>query len=183
MQLRDAGGLDLDDRLDAHLQAPAHGELTLRRLLSHGSGLQREIPGGVWESLEFPSSTSELLATLEAAERVLAPEAYWHYSNLAFLLLGEVIAASSGLAYEAYVEQRILQPLGLTRTSFEPKPPTAVGYGVDPYSDVAYREPMLEGTVGIGPPGGCGRRSATSAGGRLSSPTRTRRCSRPSRSS
>ena len=39
------GKLDLEDRLDAHLDVPARGDLTLRRMLSHGSGLQREMPG------------------------------------------------------------------------------------------------------------------------------------------
>src|SRR5438034_1815783 len=150
MQLRDAGKLDLKDRLDAHLDVPARGDLTLRRMLSHGSGLQREIPGDVWETLEFPRSTEELLATLEEAEMVLAPGERWHYSNLAFVLLGEVIAALSGVAYEDYVEQRLLEPLGLTRTSFSPEPPTALAYSVEPYSDVVHREPMLvERTGGI----------------------------------
>jgi CubicO group peptidase (beta-lactamase class C family) len=150
MQLRDEGKLDLEDRLDAHLDVPARGELTLRRMLSHGSGLQREIPGDVWETLEFPKSTADLLATLEEAEQVLAPGERWHYSNLAFILLGEVIAKLSGQPYEEYVERRILQPLGLARTSFSPEPPTAVAYSVEPYSDVLRREPMLvERTGGI----------------------------------
>ena len=48
MQLRDEGKLDLEDRLDEHLDVPARGDLTLRRMLSHGSGLQRELPGNVW---------------------------------------------------------------------------------------------------------------------------------------
>ncbi len=150
MRLRDEGKLDLEDRLDAHLDVPARGDLTLRRMLSHGSGLQRELPGNVWETLRFPKSTEELLATLTQSELVLAPGERWHYSNLAFILLGEVIAKLSGTAYEDYVEARILQPLGLTRTSFAPEQPTAVAYSVEPYSDVVQREPMLvERTGGI----------------------------------
>ena len=150
MQLRDEGKLDLEDRLDAHLDVPARGDLTLRRMLSHGSGLQREIPGNVWETLQFPKSTDELIATLTESELVLAPGERWHYSNLAFVLLGEVIANHAGTPYEDYVEARILQPLGLTRTSFSPEAPTAVAYSVEPYSDVAAREPMLvERTGGI----------------------------------
>jgi len=143
MQQRAEGKLDLEDRLDGHLDVPARGDLTLRRMLSHGSGLQREIPGDVWETLEFPKSTDELMATLQEAEAVLAPGERWHYSNLAFILLGEVVAKLSGMPYEDYVEQRILQPLGLARTSFSPEPPTAVAYAVDPYRDVVHREPML----------------------------------------
>jgi len=143
MQQRAEGKLDLEDRLDAHLDVPARGDLTLRRMLSHGSGLQREIPGDVWETLAFPKSTDELMATVAEAEAVLAPGERWHYSNLAFILLGEVVAKLSGMPYEDYVEQRILQPLGLARTTFSPEPPTAVAYSVDPYSDVTHREPML----------------------------------------
>ena len=150
MQLRDAGKLELEDRLDAHLDVPAQGELTLRRMLSHASGLQREVPGNVWETLQFPGSTEELVATLSEAERVLAPGERWHYSNLAYILLGEVVAKLSGMPYEDYVETRILQPLGLTRTSFSPEAPTAIAYSVEPYSDVVRREPMLvERTGGI----------------------------------
>ena len=150
MQLRDEGKLKLEDRLDAHLDVRAFGDLTLRQMLSHGSGLQREIPGDVWETLEFPKSTVELLATLEEAEQVLAPGERWHYSNLAYILLGEVVAALSGMPYEDYVEQRLLQPLGLTRTGFSPDEPVALAYSVEPYSDVLRREPMLvERTGGI----------------------------------
>jgi CubicO group peptidase (beta-lactamase class C family) len=150
MQLRDVGRLDLEDRLDAHLDVPALGDLTLRQMLSHASGLQREIPGNVWESLRFPSSAEELVATLAEAERVLAPGERWHYSNLAYVLLGEVVAKLSGMPYEDYVETRILQPLGLARTSFSPEAPTAIAYSVEPYTDVVLREPMLvERTGGI----------------------------------
>ena len=81
---------------------------------------------------------------------MLAPGERWHYSNLAYILLGELVAELSGMPYEDYVEQRILQPLGLTRTSFSPEEPTALAYSVEPYSDVLRREPMLvERTGGI----------------------------------
>jgi CubicO group peptidase (beta-lactamase class C family) len=143
MQLREDGKLRLGDRLDAHLHVRAHGDLTIRRMLAHASGLQREIPGEVWETLEFPQSTEELLAKLEEAELVLDPGERWHYSNLAYVLLGEVVARLSGMSYETYVEERILQPLGLRRTSFEPVAPYAIAYTADPYSDVLHREPMM----------------------------------------
>ena len=41
MQLRDAGKLDLEDTLDRHVEGAAHTP-TIRRMLSHASGLQRE---------------------------------------------------------------------------------------------------------------------------------------------
>jgi CubicO group peptidase (beta-lactamase class C family) len=148
LQLVQAGKLSLEDRLDQHLPVPAHVTLTIRRMLSHASGLQREIPGDVWETFVFPKSTDELLATLDEAEQVLAPGERWHYSNLAFVLLGETIAALAGMPYEDYVEQRILQPLGLRRTGFAPEEPTALAYSVAPYADVVRREPMLVDRTG-----------------------------------
>ena len=148
MQLRSAGKLALDDRLDVHLDVPVHGDLTIRRMLSHASGLQREIPGDVWETLTFPKSGEELLTALRDAELVLAPGERWHYSNLAYVLLGEVVARLSGMPYEDYVEQRILEPLGMARTTFAPAAPYAVAYSTDPYSDVLHREPMMVERVG-----------------------------------
>ena len=68
---------------------------TVANALSHLSGLQREPAGDIWESLE-PPTREELLAGLEDAERVLEPGRAWHYSNLAFGLLGEVVARHGG---------------------------------------------------------------------------------------
>jgi hypothetical protein len=143
MQLRAENKLDLEETLDRYLPVRAHGTLTIRRMLAHASGLQREVPGEVWETLEFPRSTDELLGKLEEAELVLAPGERWHYSNLAYTLLGEVVARLSGMPYEEYVEQRVLEPLGLTRTSFSPVAPTAIAYSTEPYTDVVHREPMM----------------------------------------
>jgi CubicO group peptidase (beta-lactamase class C family) len=140
MQLRDAGELDLDDPVSKHLPGEHHGTPTLRRLLAHLSGLQREFPGYVWETLEFPDR-ERLVAGLADAEQVIAPGARWHYSNLAFGLLGEVIARRSGLEYEDCIRRRLLEPLRLGRTTFEQEQPAAGGYLVEPYTDRARPEP------------------------------------------
>jgi CubicO group peptidase (beta-lactamase class C family) len=134
MQLRDAGDLDLDDRLELHVPDASHGAPTLRGLLGHLSGLQREMPGYVWETLQFPDRAG-LVSGLAEAKQVLPPGARWHYSNLAFALLGEVVARRSGLEYMDYVGERLLEPLQLTRTTFEQTQPAANAYFVDPYAD------------------------------------------------
>ncbi|MBO0890756.1 MAG: beta-lactamase family protein [Acidothermales bacterium] len=48
LRLRDQGRLRLEDRVDAHLPDTPVGDRTLLHLLSHGSGLQAEAPGGEW---------------------------------------------------------------------------------------------------------------------------------------
>jgi CubicO group peptidase (beta-lactamase class C family) len=143
MQLRDAGKLDLEDPLSRHIPEAAHGTPTLRRLLSHASGLQREPPGEVWETLRFPDE-QELLQTLGEAEQVLPPSAAWHYSNLAYALLGHVVTRVSGTPLQDYVRERLLGPLGLERTTWGPSENAAVPYFVEPYSDAVQREPVLE---------------------------------------
>ena len=143
LQLRDAGKLDLEDPLSKHLPEATHGTLTLRRMLAHASGLQREPPGEIWETLTFPGE-EELLQGLEEAEQVLPPMAAWHYSNLAYALLGIVVARISGRPFREHVQERLLGPLGLERTTWGPGEGAALPYFVEPYSDAVRREPVLE---------------------------------------
>ena len=142
MQLRDTGKLDLEDRLDVHIEGVAHAP-TIRRLLSHTSGLQRETHDDAWLNQRF-ASVPELLETLDRAEHVLPPGARFHYSNLAFALLGIVVERVSGVAYRDYVEQRLLQPVGLARTSFDPDAGAAKGYLVKPYVEGVWDEAPVE---------------------------------------
>src|SRR5437764_537747 len=115
MQLRAEGKLDLADPLKRHLpEASQHGSLTLAEMLAHASGLQREPPGEIWESLVFPDA-AEVVARLPEAERVLPGGEAWHYSNLAYALLGQVVEPVSGTPFRQHVEDRLVQPLGLAR--------------------------------------------------------------------
>ncbi len=146
VQLRDAGKLGLDDPLLRHLPEFAavrchHGrveDVTLRRLLSHRSGLISEGPFSYWDSMQFPEM-AEILAKLPQTEVVLAPDAGAKYSNLAFALLGEVVARLAGLPYETYVCERILRPLGMDQSGFapefEPGERLAIGYSPHPFED------------------------------------------------
>jgi CubicO group peptidase (beta-lactamase class C family) len=142
MQLRDAGKLDLEDRLDKHVDAAAHAP-TLRRLLSHTSGLQRETHDDAWLKARF-ADVPELLETLGEAEQVLPPGARFHYSNLAFALLGIVVERVSGTPYAQYVQEKLFTPLGLTRTSFDSQEPAATGYVVLPYVEGAWEQAPVQ---------------------------------------
>ena len=151
MQLRDAGLLALDDPLSAHVPGVRDERATIGRILSHSAGLQREPPGEVWETLESPSG-EELLARLDEAEQVLRPGLAWHYSNLGFALLGVAVERASGIPYTRYVDERLLRPLGLARTTWAPREPWARGYFVQPYSETVAPEPPVDmsGTAAAG---------------------------------
>jgi CubicO group peptidase (beta-lactamase class C family) len=142
MQLRDEGRLELDAPLrDLLPEAPAGP--TVRHGLSHLSGFQREPPGDIWETMR-PPSREELIAGLEDAERVLLPGFRWHYSNLAFGLLGEIVQRRHGAPYADVLHERLLEPLGLARTTLAEQQPAARGYFVEPYSDGLRVEPHLD---------------------------------------
>jgi CubicO group peptidase (beta-lactamase class C family) len=151
LQCRDDGLLDLDDPISAHLPVSAHGELTIRRLLSHTSGLQREPYGDVWDALQLPDVDS-LLADLGQAERVLPAARRYHYSNLGMSLLGHLVARLRGGTWAELLTAKILDPLGLHEISLGPGPGAAVGYLVDAYSDHVQPEPPTD-LGGVAPAG------------------------------
>ena len=140
MQLRAEGKLDLDDRLEQHLAGVAAGSPTIRRLLCHLSGLQREV-GEMFVSGHSPTEDELVSRSLEL---VLPPGAQHHYSNLAFALLGQVVARTSGQPYTDYVDERIIGPLGLERTTWAPHAPKAQGYLVDEYAGTVWQEPETD---------------------------------------
>jgi CubicO group peptidase (beta-lactamase class C family) len=144
MQCRDHGLLDLDDPLDKHLPGSRHPDLTIRRMLAHLSGLQREPVGDVWESLQGPS-IDDLLAGLDEAEAVLPPGRRHHYSNLAYALLGEVVARLRGASWAEVLQERVLAPLEMSRTSTVRQAPFAAGYFVEPYTGRAVEEAEFPG--------------------------------------
>jgi CubicO group peptidase (beta-lactamase class C family) len=137
MQLRDAGELDLDDRLERHLPGIENGSPTIRRMLSHLSGMQREV-GEMFVEGTTPAEEDLIVGF------ALPPARAHHYSNLAFGLLGRVVSAKSGLPYTRYVDERVIGPLGLGRTTWRPRAPKAQGYLVAEYARTVWEEPETD---------------------------------------
>lgn len=141
MSLRDEGALGLDDPLERYLPS-SHAGVTIRRMLAHLSGLQREA-GEMFVSGVSPSAQA-LVAALAGYEQVLPAARAHHYSNLAYALLGEVAVLAGGSPYTTLVEQRVIVPLGLRRTSWHEQPAAARGYLVAEYAGTVQREPHIE---------------------------------------
>lgn len=143
MQLRDEGRLSLDDLLGNHVPGVSH-PVTIRQCLAHVSGMAREPLGDIWESLECPDR-AQLRTDFNSVERVGRPHDTWHYSNVVYAMLGQVIEELDQRAWTESLDQRLLRPLGMTRTSagFD-SGPHATGYYVAPYDDVPRPEPVLD---------------------------------------
>lgn len=166
MQLRDAGKLELDDpavqwipELARSGSQQAINAVTIRRLLSHESGLRSEPPGTDWRA---PTPAYEGLAerSLERVAEIIAavgPNLQSKYSNLGYQLLGEIVHRAGGTAYPQYLRQEILGPLGLSATAFEPLSDDlatrcAVGYTGRAFSDeleVAAKMPPIFAEGGL----------------------------------
>jgi CubicO group peptidase (beta-lactamase class C family) len=143
MQLRDEGRLALDDTIDVHLPEITHGGVTIRSMLAHASGMQREPVTHVWDTLHFPDRV-ELIAGFNEAERVDRPHHLFHYSNLVYGVLGELVARLDGRSWADSLQARILDPLEMRRTTVGLTGRAVTGYFVPPYTDVPLPEPETE---------------------------------------
>jgi CubicO group peptidase (beta-lactamase class C family) len=141
MQCRDDGLLDLDDPLKRFLPESGYAAATLRSLLAHVSGMQSEPVGPWWE--RSPGVTvEELVAANDGSGAVFGPREHYHYSNLAYGLLGEVVARLRGGSWFSLVQDRVLSPLGMTRTSYLPEAPYASGLSVHHLASTLTEEPL-----------------------------------------
>lgn len=156
MALRDEGRLSLDDPVERFIPSSAHRGITVRQMLAHVSGMQREPVGDVWDQLRFPDR-EELVTGWNDAERVGKPHHRWHYSNLVYSILGEIVARLEGRTWLESVQTRILDPLEMRRTTMGLADNPVTGYYVPPFSDVPVREPVVD----IGAMGACGGLAST----------------------
>src|ERR1700722_11366289 len=149
LQPRDAGKFDLDDpaadwlpELKSSGSPSTIARVTIRRLLSHESGLIGDPPGTDW-TLPVPAYEGLAERSLARAAEIITavpPNTQQKYSNLGYQLLGEIVRRASGTDYPAYLRAHVLTPLGMTATAFEPLEPAlaarrATGYDGRAFSD------------------------------------------------
>ncbi|MCW5518041.1 serine hydrolase domain-containing protein [Muriicola sp. Z0-33] len=124
MKLYDEGKLRLDDKVADLLPTynltqkfNESGPVTVRSLLTHSSGLPREADYPYWTGPDFPFPTKDQINEKLGGQETLYPAStYFQYSNLGLTLLGQIVEEVSGMPFEDYVQQNILQPLDLKDT-------------------------------------------------------------------
>jgi len=143
MQARDAGLLDLSDSLGDHLGEVGYAEVTLCNALAHTSGMQSE-PRGAWWERTRGADFASLAATNDGAGRVAGAGEWFHYSNLGYALLGEVVARAFGAPWRRLVSDRLLDPLDMRTTSYLPRPGAQPGWSVDHFTGIRVHEPLTD---------------------------------------
>lgn len=140
MLLRDAGKVSLDDPIVKYLPefriksrfADARPP-TFRQMAAHATGLPREGVHENWKGDGMPP-IDDLLASLAVSEMLMPTMMEPKYSNLGISIMGYALGKIAGKSYDAFVQEAILQPLGMTDSGFE-----RGKYGEDHYG-VGYRK-------------------------------------------
>lgn len=139
LQLEAEGVLRLDDSVERWLPGlvPNGGAITLRHLLNHTSGIYNYtddpevLRAFVRNRLEV-WTPARIVALATRHQPLFAPGARWSYSNTGYILLGLVVERATGTTLAEQLRRRIVEPLGLTRTSLPDlptmPPPVARGY-------------------------------------------------------
>jgi CubicO group peptidase (beta-lactamase class C family) len=122
MRLVEEGKVQLDDPVSKHVKrwhlppSQQNEGVTIRRLLSHTSGLS--MPAVPWYGPDQTVPSLQEMLEKDPLHFVDRPGKAVHYSGGGFSLLQLLIEEVSGLSYEAYMQQRILSPLGMSHSSF-----------------------------------------------------------------
>jgi CubicO group peptidase (beta-lactamase class C family) len=140
LQLRDQGKLGLDDEITKWLPdfETRGNKITLRHLLGHTSGVGElsQMPElRAMKLIRNPAVTRDEVYKVVSRYPLQFPTGTMQtYSNSGFWLLGLVIEKASGMTYEEYVEKRIFEPLGMSRSMYcnnsENVPRRAYGHGL-----------------------------------------------------
>ena len=143
LQLVERGLLDLDQPITTYLpefsfktRFPDTPPITIRHILTHHSGLPRDIPLGMWSTNPQPYAT--VLHDLKSRYVLHPPNYIFSYSNLGMTVLGEVIERVSGEPYATYVSHAIFNPAGMTTASIE------TGVATSPLMAHAYNQKKEE---------------------------------------
>lgn len=90
-------------------------ELSIRDLLTHRTGYATWQGDLLWYGSD--RSTEEVLKGIRHLEPVSSFRSRYGYNNLMYIAAGEVIPAVTGKSWAEFVQERLLTPLGMTRTS------------------------------------------------------------------
>lgn len=153
LQAAERREIDLDSPLLSYfpeVEAPALAAITLRHLLNHTSGLVEFAPAlGEGETLG-----NALARGLKTAAVSAEPGAKFSYVNVGYTLVAHVLERATKKSYAELLQQRILQPAGMTATHLDhgesDRQTRAAGYQIKDGAVVPEEEPDLARFLGAG---------------------------------
>jgi D-alanyl-D-alanine carboxypeptidase len=115
MLLVQEGKLRIDDPISKHLEGtpPSWSGITIRHLLTHTSGIQREAPAfDPWKV----QPDSEVVRSAHPLPLRFPTGSKWEYCNTGYFALAEIISRVSGMAWVDYLRLKVFEPAGMRST-------------------------------------------------------------------
>jgi CubicO group peptidase (beta-lactamase class C family) len=118
MQLVEQGKVSLDDPVIKYLpyfrlRDPRYKKITVRQMVTHTSGMP-DVKNYHWDKPEYDDGALErYVRSLDDKVLLWAPGTKFRYSNMAFEVLGDLVAKASGKSFDDFVEENILKPVGM----------------------------------------------------------------------
>jgi CubicO group peptidase (beta-lactamase class C family) len=153
LMLAEQGKLSVHDKVSKYFPdlTRAH-DITLLDLMNNVSGYADYYPlDFVDRRMRKETSADDLLRRYAGGKLDFEPGSRYSYSNTGFILLGRVVEKVSGEPFGEFLSQRILKPLGMDRTAYEPEisdKRLARGYTTFTLSDPEHTTPEAKGWIG-----------------------------------
>jgi CubicO group peptidase (beta-lactamase class C family) len=121
LMLVEAGKLSLDASVSRYVPGFTHDSIRIQHLLSHTSGF---IHDGDWYDYVSPDASLENLVETWPYPNPERPVGTYNYADFNFATLAYIVTKASGTPIDAFIEERIIRPLGLedTRIGFSSDP-------------------------------------------------------------
>jgi len=159
LQFAEDGRLNLDDPITAHIPdypAAAGDRITIHHLLTHTSGIPSYTSLPTFETLlRDPYEPDSFLTVFSDLELEFEPGSAYNYSNSGYFLLGVIVEAVTGESYDHILNERLLEPHGLTQSGYDHYgnviEKKATGYfrvGTD-YEEAAYLDTSIPYAAGM----------------------------------
>lgn len=123
MKLQEEGKLDIDRPVTSVLPYfvladDRYKQITVRQMMGHISGMP-DFDSNPWHDAAYDDGALERFVRDFVSLKFLTadPGTKYQYCNTLYEVLGDVIAKASGMSFEAYVHENILEPLGMTNST------------------------------------------------------------------
>jgi len=119
MKLVDEGKISLGDKVGKYIpefRTSEKQKITIRNLLLHNSGLP-----AFRVYIDSLKTEAEILKAIKNEPLIYKPGSQYEYSDLGFILLGEIVEQVTGMPLDQYARKTFYYPMGMNSTFFNPK--------------------------------------------------------------
>ncbi|WP_153796624.1 serine hydrolase domain-containing protein [Foetidibacter luteolus] len=123
MQLYETGKIDINKPLVTYLpyfkmKDERYKDITIKEMLNHTSGMPDVDDYEWYKGIKDEGAAERYARSLSDSMLISKPVTEFHYSNIAFDIMADLIAKVSGMSFEKYVKENILTPLEMYESSF-----------------------------------------------------------------